>query len=125
MLYGNRYCLYGTRRAKTVNVSSAQMAGRLRDARKRAGLSQKSVASHLKMRRPSISEIERGRRGVKARELLGMAELYGVSSEFLADGIGAPDAQVVQLISQQLAGLTKQQLERLTRAIQIVKTHRV
>jgi transcriptional regulator with XRE-family HTH domain len=104
---------------------STNMLSRLRDARKRAGLSQEEVAKRLGIRRPSISEIERGRREVKVGELYAMAELYGVPAEFLAHGKGPQDGQVVQLISQQLAGLTKPELERLSRAIQIVKTSRV
>ena len=41
-----------------------EIGGRLRMARETAGLSQGQVAKRLKMHRPTISEIEAGRRRV-------------------------------------------------------------
>src|SRR5580700_5384307 len=60
-----------------------QIAARLKTAREAAGLSQGQVAKLLKMHRPTISEIEAGRRRVAGEELTRLASLYGVGVEWL------------------------------------------
>jgi transcriptional regulator with XRE-family HTH domain len=60
------------------------ICSRLSIARSRAGLSQSQVAVKLNLPRPSISEIEAGRRRVSAEELIKFAELYSVDLEWLA-----------------------------------------
>ena len=57
---------------------------RLRQAREEAHLSQAAVAKSLKMHRPTISQIEAGRRAVKVAELVAFARLYRVSLDWLA-----------------------------------------
>ena len=96
----------------------------LRIARNRSGLTQAQVAQRLGMRRPSISEIERGRRHVKAHELEAMASLYRVSTRFLMYGAGPKDGQLVGLVAEELALLTDADLDRLVRAIGIAKRRR-
>lgn len=59
------------------------IASRLRQARLMAGLSQQHVANLLMVHRPSVSEIEAGRRNVTAVELVKLARIYGVSSYWL------------------------------------------
>ena len=51
------------------------VAGRLRQARAEAGLSQERVAEWLAVRRPAIAEIESGKRAVKSTELVRLADL--------------------------------------------------
>lgn len=60
------------------------IATRLRVAREEAGLSQGQVAKKLNKHRPTISEIEAGRRSVSAEELAEFARLYGVETWWLA-----------------------------------------
>jgi transcriptional regulator with XRE-family HTH domain len=52
-----------------------QIASRLRLARENAGLSQGQVAKKMNLHRPTVSEIEAGRRRVSAEELARFAEL--------------------------------------------------
>jgi transcriptional regulator with XRE-family HTH domain len=52
-----------------------QIASRLRLARESAGLSQGQVAKKMNLHRPTVSEIEAGRRRVSAEELARFAEL--------------------------------------------------
>ena len=85
------------------------------------GFTQTEVARRLRMRRPSIGEIERGRRLVKAGELNAMAELYGAQPRFLTRGVGPKDEQLVSLVAEELAELRNEDLDRLDRAIQIVR----
>ncbi len=69
------------------------MASRLTMARKRAGLSQAQVAIKLKLPRPSISEIEAGRRRVAVDEMLQFADLYKVEMDWLSgQGVEKADA---------------------------------
>ena len=58
------------------NESRNLICSRLSIARNRAGLSQSQVAAKLDLPRPSISEIEAGRRRVSAEELIKFSELY-------------------------------------------------
>ena len=48
------------------SAKRAQIAGRLKEARKLAGLSQGHVAKMLGLHRPSVSEMEAGNRRISA-----------------------------------------------------------
>ena len=76
------------------------------------------------MRRPSLSEIEHGRREVRALELEGLADLYQVSTRLLTYGVGPKHEQLVRLVAEVLTPLHSQDLDLLARAIQIVKARR-
>lgn len=66
------------------NISDKEkIAERLKEARTSAGLSQESAAKILNLQRPTISEIESGRRKVSADELIQFANLYRVSTSWL------------------------------------------
>jgi transcriptional regulator with XRE-family HTH domain len=60
------------------------ISSRMTIARERSGLSQSQVAKELDLPRPSISEIEAGRRKVSADELVEFADLYSVDMDWLA-----------------------------------------
>lgn len=67
-------------------LTRKQIAQRLREAREAVGFSQAYVAERLRVHRPTISEIEAGRRAVSSEELYRFAELYAMPiSELLAD----------------------------------------
>ena len=61
----------------------AQIAERLKEARKLAGLSQGHVARMLGLHRPSVSEMEAGNRRVSADEVARLAEIYDVNVAWL------------------------------------------
>ena len=92
------------------------IASRLRVAREQAGLSQGQVAKLLDMHRPTISEIEAGRRRISAEELAEFARVYDVSLDWLT---AAKDQQVdeeddrVMLAARQLARLKPKDLDRV------------
>jgi len=92
------------------------IGSRLALARRRAGLSQSQVAIELKLPRPSISEIESGRRRVAAEELVMFAELYLVDMDWLA-GRGEENVDVIrdklQLAARKVAGLKQDDLEKV------------
>jgi Zn-dependent peptidase ImmA (M78 family)/transcriptional regulator with XRE-family HTH domain len=67
-------------------LSREQIAARLRQQRDGLGLTQAAVAAELGVHRPTISEIEAGRRAVTAEELYRLSTLYGASvAEILAE----------------------------------------
>lgn len=92
------------------------IASRMALARKRAGLSQAQAANQLNIPRPSISEIEAGRRRVSAEELVIFADLYHVDIDWLA-GRGADEANTMrdslQLAARDVANLKPEDLEKV------------
>lgn len=94
----------------------ALIGSRLAIARNRAGLSQSQVAAKLKLPRPSISEIEAGRRRVSADELMHFADLYAVDMDWLA-GRDATEADPIRdrlyLAARNVAGLKECDLEKV------------
>lgn len=95
----------------------AGIAARLRLAREQAGLSQTQVANVLGMHRPTISEIEAGRRRVQAEELRRFAELYSVSVAWLAgENVTGHDAKV-ELAARELGKLKPEDLDRVLKLL--------
>ena len=97
--------------------SKKQIIGsRIREARKMAGLSQGQVARIIGLHRPSISEVEAGRRNVSAAELSSFAEIYDVSLTWLAgadtEKLDVQDDRI-QLAARELSKLKPQEIERL------------
>src|SRR5438552_2230577 len=74
-----------------IMAKANELGNRLREAREMAGLTQTAAAEALGMRRPSVSEIESGRRRVTTDELYKIADLYGVSADWLATGEGSSE----------------------------------
>jgi len=102
------------------DVRRAEVASRLREARKMAGLSQGQVAKLLDMHRPTITEIEAGNRRVTAEELTRFAELYDVTVSWLlaetADQLTTDDPRL-QLAARELSKLKPDDLDRLLRLL--------
>ena len=99
------------------------LAGRLRLAREMAGLTQGQVAIQLGWHRPTVSEIEAGRRRVLAEELKTLAELYGVNAPWLigeTEGDGISDK--ARLAARQLGKLSDEDLDRLLVLIRSLKS---
>lgn len=98
--------------------STTDIANRMRMARETAGLSQGQAAKLMDMHRPTISEIEAGRRRVAADELVRFAEIYGVSTAWL---LGEPDQGMddlsdrITLAARQLSSLKDDDLDKLMR----------
>jgi transcriptional regulator with XRE-family HTH domain len=83
-------------------------------AREYAGLSQGQVARLLDMHRPTISEIEAGRRKVSAEELGAFAKTYDVSISWLTGEDSKTEDALgdrVELAARELAKLKKEDVE--------------
>ena len=69
-----------------MSLSREEIGIRLRHQREALGFTQKQVAEYLGLHRPTISEIEAGRRDVTSQELFEFARLYVTSlSDLLAE----------------------------------------
>lgn len=88
-------------------------ASRLRLARERAGVSQGQVAKLLSMHRPTVTEIEAGRRRVSAEELSAFARVYSVTVGWLTGEPRDPAADRVELAARELSKLKPKDVELL------------
>ena len=81
-------------------ITSEQLRQRLQVARVSAGLSQADVASRLGVARPTISQIESGKRGVSGLELAQLARLFGRPMDWFVaeDGARAPDEDFITVL---------------------------
>ena len=82
-------------------------------AREQAGLTQAQVSRLMGMHRPTVSEIEAGRRRVTAQELKRFAEVYGVSVGWLTEETADPAQERVELAARELAKLKEEDLDRV------------
>jgi transcriptional regulator with XRE-family HTH domain len=103
----------------------AVIAGRIRDSRVAAGLTQTHVAKMLGLHRPSVSEIEAGNRSVSAEELVRLATMFDVDVAWLGgEGAGSvdPHGNKLQLAARELQKLKPDDLERLLKIIASMRT---
>lgn len=103
---------------------SEAIGNRLRLAREQAGLSQGQIAKMLDMHRPTISEIEAGRRKVSAEELADFARIYKVRIDWL---VGVDDEKTnarndrIELAARALSKMKPEDLDNL---LQLLSTLR-
>lgn len=103
------------------------IAKRLRIAREMAGLSQSQVAVMLGLHRPSISEVEAGRRKVSAEELARLAKIYDVDVDWVMEAKAESDEEVlarVELAARELSKLKSQDLKRLLDLLKALRENR-
>ena len=102
------------------------VAERLRLARQQAGLSQGQVAKMLDMHRPTISEIEAGRRRVPAEELAQFSRIYEVSVAWLAGSEGGYEGvdDRVRLAARELSKLKRDDLDKVLRLLSSLRKSR-
>ncbi len=102
------------------DAKKAAIATRLRVAREEAGLTQGQVAKMLGLHRPSVSEMEAGRRSVSAEELARLAEVYAVSVSWLAcEDVEKVDpiTDRLQLVARELSKLKPKDMDRVLRVL--------
>lgn len=100
------------------------IAARLRLAREQAGLSQGQAAKLLDFHRPTISEIEAGRRRVSAEEIVAFAKLYDVSVDWLANGASGLDAKHADRIQLAARELSKLKPDDVDAVLNLLRTLR-
>ncbi len=93
------------------------IAERLKLAREQAGLSQGQVAVKLNWHRPTVSEIEAGRRRVAADEVGILAKLYGVDANWIITGDNIEADPAIQLAARVLSKMKKEDAEKLLKLL--------
>ncbi|MDD5369719.1 MAG: helix-turn-helix transcriptional regulator [Anaerolineaceae bacterium] len=104
-----------------------QVAQRLRMARELAGLSQGQVAKIMGLHRPSISELEAGRRNVSVQELKTFSQLYNVEFDWLAGNNPTnvdENQDQIQLAARELSKLRTDDLDRLLEILKVLRASR-
>lgn len=101
-----------------------EIASRLRKARELAGLSQGQVAKRLGLHRPTISEIEAGRRNVKLQELVEFSKLYGIEVSWITnDEVGQKKIdQSILAAARELSSMSNKDIKTLINTIRMIKT---
>lgn len=105
-------------------MDKQEIAERLRSAREMAGLSQGQAAKKMEMHRPTISEIEAGRRNVKSDELSAFAQLYGVEISWLANGTLEQfkiDKSILAA-ARELSSMSDRDINTLVNTIKMIKS---
>lgn len=103
--------------------SKIEIASRLRKARELAGLSQGQAAKRLGLHRPTISEIEAGRRNVRPEELVEFSKLYGVELNWVTTGeVGQLKVdQSILAAARELSSMSDKDIETLINTIRMIK----
>ncbi|MES9995634.1 helix-turn-helix domain-containing protein [Desulfovibrio aminophilus] len=99
-----------------------EIANRLQAARKQAGLTQGQVAMLLGVQRPTISEIEAGRRRVSAEELADLSKIYGVSMSWITAQGAHKTNPAVELAARELAKLKKEDLDAVINLLNTLRS---
>lgn len=101
-----------------------RLAERIKAAREMAGLSQGQAAKKLGFHRPTISEIEAGRRNVKADELTAFAELYGIETSWLINGEVEKEKLDKDILAaaRELSSMNEEDLDVLLTTIKMIKS---
>ena len=97
---------------------------RLRLAREQVGLSQGQVARMFEYHRPTISQIEAGKRVVRPDEIERFAEIYGVKEAWILRGESALAEETdprIELAARELAKLRQEDLDAILRMIKIMR----
>lgn len=101
-----------------------KIAKRLKQARDESGLSQEQVATMLNLKRPSISEIESGRRKVSAEELVQFSEIYKVRLSWLAGKDSEVDTAIEDKLSfaaREASNIKEDDLDRVIKILSAFK----
>jgi len=104
--------------------NKVEIASRLREARELSGLSQGQAAKRLGLHRPTISEIEAGRRNVRPDELVEFSKLYGVDLSWITTGEVGQDKvdQSILAAARELSSMSNKDIETLINTIKMIKS---
>ena len=109
---------------KTRGTLPTDVGSRLRWAREQAGLSQGQVARELGVHRPTISQIEAGKRNVRPDEIAALAELYGVDEDWIVSGSESSDIMDdprLKIAARELSKLKEEDLDVILQLLRVLK----
>jgi len=104
-----------------------QIAERLKLARDLSGLSQSQAAKLLNLSRPTISEIEQGRRNVSSAELKEFSDIYDVEVNWLLSYTDENNSDVdskIQLAAREISKMSEKDVDKLFKLLSSMKKSR-
>ena len=110
-----------------ISILKKQIAERLKLARELSGLSQLQAAKFLKISRPTISEIEAGRRNVISAEIIQFSDLYDVDTKWI---LGRSEESQdfaeskIQLAARELSKMSEEDVNKLLKLLAAMKKNR-
>lgn len=98
----------------TISYTSERdgLAARIRGMREYLGYTQQQVADYLGIHRPSLSEMEAGRRGVDSLELKKIAKLFRTPIEYF---LGTEEEKVIEETTELVKGLDEEDRKEVLR----------
>jgi transcriptional regulator with XRE-family HTH domain len=80
----------------------------------------------LGCQRPTVTEMEAGRRKVSVQELVTLAEAYGVSVEWLAKGADKADGQseIAKIAARKLESMRSEELRQVVELLSLIEEQR-
>ncbi|MBI1247130.1 helix-turn-helix domain-containing protein [bacterium] len=109
----------------TASSNPESLGQRLRLAREQAGLSQGQVAQMLDYHRPTISQIEAGKRIVRPDEIERFSEIYAVKESWILRGDSSVEKEAdprIEIAARELAKLKQEDLDSILKLIKIMRT---
>lgn len=103
---------------------SNSINGRLKEARKKLGLSQEYVSSVLGVHRTTITAIESGTRKVTTDELASFSNLYGVPVDVLMGSSENAEEVEVKMFARAFSALSEQDKKEIMNLIDFKKRYR-
>lgn len=106
-------------------TSAEAIGSRLRWAREQAGLSQGQAAERLGIHRPTVSQLEAGKRNVRADEIAVLATLYDVREDWIVRGADMNDVRSdprFRIAARELARMKPEDLESILRLLSALKS---
>lgn len=106
-------------------TSAEAVGSRLRWAREQAGLSQGQVAERIGVHRPTVSQLEAGKRNIRADEIASLAAMYDVREEWIVRGADVNDVRGdprFTIAARELARLKTEDLETILRLLSALKS---
>lgn len=100
-----------------------KIAERLKEARNLAGLSQESAAKMLDLQRPTLSEIESGKRKVTAEEIIQFSSTYRVSKSWLLleeEGKEQFKDEQLRIAARELSKMSERDRKKLIEILRIL-----
>ncbi len=103
-----------------------KIAERLKLARDLSGLSQSQAAKILNMSRPTISEIEQGRRNVTGAELKEFSNIYDVDVNWLLSESDDNESvnSKIQLAAREISKMSEKDVDKLFKLLSSMKKSR-
>ena len=101
---------------------AVRLGKRLKEAREYVGVTQEEAATHLKIRRSAISEMEAGKRGVGALEMKSLAALYERPTAWFTGEVEPPVPEDVAFLARTVSDLSENDRSELANFAEFLRS---